>query len=121
MVRHGTARQKFCSYKTEEALQVEPQSNSNFYGSTQRGTTYKTGLRGPITWSGLARLTEVNAFTRDLGVKRSYNVLYTFDYMASGLARLGTCHKYLLQGGGGYRPGPPKDLMGLIMGHRKHL
>ena len=45
MVRHGTARQKFCSYKTEESLQVEPQSNSNFYGSARRGTTYKTGLR----------------------------------------------------------------------------
>ena len=44
MVRHSTARQKFCSYKTEESLQVEPQSNSNFYGSARRGTTYKTGL-----------------------------------------------------------------------------
>ena len=44
MVRHSTARQKFCSYKTEEPLQVEPQSNSNFYGSARRGTTYKTGL-----------------------------------------------------------------------------
>ena len=44
MVRHGTARQKFCSYKTEEALQVEPQSNSNLYDSARRGTTYKTGL-----------------------------------------------------------------------------
>ena len=37
MVRHSTARQKFCSYKTEESLQVEPQSNSNFYGSARRG------------------------------------------------------------------------------------
>ena len=45
MVRHGTARQKLCVYKTEEALQVEPRSNSNFYGSARRGTTYKTGLR----------------------------------------------------------------------------
>ena len=44
MVRHGTALQKFCSYKTGESLQVEPQSNSNFYGSARRGTTYKTGL-----------------------------------------------------------------------------
>ena len=43
MVRYSTARQKFCSYKTEESLQVEPQSNSNFYGSARRGTTYKTG------------------------------------------------------------------------------
>ena len=45
MVRHGTARRKFCSYKTEEALQIQPQSNSNFYGSARRGTTYKTGLK----------------------------------------------------------------------------
>ena len=37
MVRHDTARQKFSSYKTEEALQVEPQSNSNSYGSARRG------------------------------------------------------------------------------------
>ena len=45
MVQHSTARQKFCSYKTEESLQVEPQSNSSFYGSARYGTTYKTGLR----------------------------------------------------------------------------
>ena len=44
MVRHSTALQKFCSYKTGESLQVEPQSNSNFYGSARRGTTYKMGL-----------------------------------------------------------------------------
>ena len=43
---------------------------------------------GPIKWTGLARLTEMKAFTRDPGVNRSCNVLYTFDYMASGLARL---------------------------------
>ena len=48
MVRHSTARQKFCSYKTEESLQVEFQSNSNFYGSARRGTTYKTGLSHPV-------------------------------------------------------------------------
>ena len=48
MVRHGKARQKFSSYKTEEALQVEPQSNSNFYGSARCGTTYKTGLKRPV-------------------------------------------------------------------------
>ena len=45
MVWHGTAQQKLCSYKTEEALQDEPRSNSNFYGSAPRGTTYKMGLR----------------------------------------------------------------------------
>ena len=48
----------------------------------------KGAFKGPITWSGLARLTEMNAFTRDPGVNRGYNVLYTFDYVASGLARL---------------------------------
>ena len=36
MVRHGTARQKFCSYKAA-ALQVEPRSNSNFFGSARCG------------------------------------------------------------------------------------
>ena len=36
MVRHGTARHMFCSHKTVEAIQVEPRSNSNFYGSARR-------------------------------------------------------------------------------------
>ena len=43
MVWRVTARQKFYSYKTE-ALQVGPQSNSNFYGSAWCCTTYRTGL-----------------------------------------------------------------------------
>ena len=46
MVRHGTTRHNFSSYKTE-ALQVELRSNSNSTGSARRGTTYKTGLIHP--------------------------------------------------------------------------
>ena len=60
MVWHGTARQKFCSYKTEESLQVEPQSNSNFYGSARRSTTYKTGLIDSTERSEVHKLAKKN-------------------------------------------------------------
>ena len=42
--QHDKSFVRFCSYKTEEALQVESQSKSNLYGSARRGTNYKTGL-----------------------------------------------------------------------------
>ena len=82
-------------------MHVQKDRNQVFWPTFARGLwseTFKASFsrtnqaanmrRGPITWSRLARLTEMNAFTRDPGVNRSYNVLYTFDYMASGLARL---------------------------------
>ena len=72
MVRHSTARQKFYSYKTEESLQVEPQSNSKFDGSARRGTTYKTGLRE------LNRVVHENLVTMETRLKIEHRNCYCF-------------------------------------------
>ena len=58
MVRHGTVRKKFCSYKTE-AIKVETQSNFNFCGSVRRGVTYKLGVSADFrenVFSGISAL-----------------------------------------------------------------
>ena len=72
MVGHDTARQKFRSYKTEEALQVEPQSNPNFYGSARHGTTYKTGLLHPANKISIRELQAI-CFNAKINLPSEYS------------------------------------------------